>query len=95
MKTKMIEVCDGYHIDISCEYNDSVDVKAGGPAMLGYDFYVSSDENIEELKTFLENCIKKYNRPFISILHRKAKDVAIKNIWTREEMEECIKNNGF
>ena len=91
----MIEVTDAVCYDISCEHNDSVDIRAGGPPILGYEFYVSSDEDKEEIKKFLEACIKKYRRPFMGISTYKRKNFPVKNLWTREMMEECIKNHAI
>jgi hypothetical protein len=95
MKTKTIEVCDAIHVDIACDRNDPVDVRCGGPAVLGYDFFVSPDEDVEDLKKFLENCIKKYRRPFMGISTSSHKDFPVENLWTREMMEKCIKENSI
>lgn len=94
MKTKTITVCDAIVIDITCERNDMADIKCGGPATVGYEFGVSPDEDIEELKKFLTSCIKKYNRPFMGISTHKQKDFPIKHLWTKERMEKCIKENA-
>jgi hypothetical protein len=93
MKTKTIEVCDAVYVDVSCERNDPTDIKCGGPAMLGYEFYVSPDENIFELIDFISEVIKKYHRPFIGICTGEKKDFPVNNLWTREEIENCIKKN--
>jgi hypothetical protein len=95
MEKKIIEVCDAIHVDISCTHNDSVDIRAGGPAILGYDFYVSPDEDIKELKEFLKSCIKKYKRPLMGISTRKHKNFPVADLWDRNEIENCIKNNGI
>lgn len=93
MKTKKIEVCEAVLYSISCEHNDSVDIRCGGPAMLGYDFGVSPDEDEKDIKEFLEKTVKKYKNPFISIRTSKQKNFPVKHLWTKEKMEECIKNN--
>ena len=95
MKTKTIEVCDAIHVDIACDRNDPVDVRCGGPAILGYDFFVSPDEDVEDLKKFLRECITKYHRPFMGISTDSRKDFPIKNLWTRKKMEKCIKENSL
>ena len=95
METKTIEVCDAVLYDISCAYNDSVDIKCGGSPVLGYEFGVSPDENKDEIIKFLKGCIKKYNRPFIGISTRIIKDFPVKHLWTKEKMENCIKENAF
>ena len=95
MKTKTIEVCDAIHFGVSCEHNDSVDIRAGGPPVLGYDFIVSPDEDEGEMKEFIKECIKKYKRPFIGISTYKRKNFPVENLWTREKIEECIKKFGI
>lgn len=95
MKTKTIKVCDAIHIDISCEQNDLADIKCGGSPILGYDFYISPDEDKKDIENFIKQCIKKYNRPFIGISFNIKKDFPITNLWTKEKIEECIKQNSF
>jgi hypothetical protein len=95
METKTIEVCDALHVDVSCERNDSTDIKCGGPAMLGYDFFVSPDEEIADLMNFIHYCIKKYHRPFIGIATSEKKNFPVENLWTREMIEKCIKENAI
>lgn len=95
MKTKTIEVCDAIYVDISCERNDSTDIKCGGPPMLGYEFFVSPDEEITDLLNYLHLWIKKYHRPFIGISTTERKNFPVENLWTREMMEKCIKENAI
>jgi hypothetical protein len=94
MKTKTIEVCDAIHVNVSCERNDSTDIKCGGPAMLGYDFFVSPDENCDELRKFIKKCLKTYGRPFIGITINAHENFPVKNLWTREMIEKCIKEHA-
>ena len=54
METKQITVCDAIFIYVSCERNDWTDIKCGGPAILGYEFYVSPDEDIEMVKNEID-----------------------------------------
>lgn len=95
MKTKTITtvVCDAILIDIGCELNDSTDIKCGGSPVLGYTFYVSPDEDKENLTNFIMRCIKKYKRPFINMSLKIENDYPVKNLWTLEMIENCIKNN--
>jgi hypothetical protein len=95
MKTKTIEVCDAKLYSISCERNDPIDIRCGGSAVLGYDFGVSPDEDEKKIIEFLKSCIKKYHRPFIGISVSIQKDFPVKHLWTKERMEECIKNNAI
>jgi hypothetical protein len=91
MKTKTIEVCDALHVDVSCAQNDSTDIRCGGPAMLGYDFFVNPDEDRDKLYIFIKKCLKTYGRPFIGIHIDVRKDFPVDKLWTREMMAKCIK----
>lgn len=94
MKTKKIEVCNAVHISVNCAGNDSVDIRAGGPPMLGYDFIVSSDKNIEKTKKFIRECLKQYNRPFIGFSTRVREDFPVKHLWKKKMIKKCIEENG-
>ena len=93
METKTIEVCNAIRVNVSCERNDPVDIKCGGPATLGYYFFVSPDENIFELIDFITDCIKENHKPFIGISTGERKDFPVNNIWTREMIKNYIKEN--
>lgn len=95
METKQITVCDAIFIDVSCERNDWVDIKCGGPAILGYEFYVSPDEDIEMVKNEIVKYIKKYHRSFMGISHHVRKNFDIQKLWTLERIEECIKKHAI
>jgi hypothetical protein len=95
METKTIEVCDAVFVDVSCERNDPVDIRCGGPAILGYEFHVSPDEDIFDLVDFITICIKKNHRPFMGISTGERKDFPVKDLWTREMIENCIKENAI
>lgn len=94
METKTIIVCDAIHIDILCEYNDYADIKCGGSPTLGYDFYVDPDESAERMIAFLKKCCKRYGRPFIGASHDIRKNFPVDNLWSREKMDEYIKNHA-
>ena len=70
MKTKTIKVCDAIHVDISCEENDNTDIRCGGPGTLGFDFYVSPDEDKKELKKFLIDRFPTLHETWHSIMLR-------------------------
>ena len=73
-----------------CKENDWDDIRIGGPHFLGYDFTVSDDEDDEEIKNFVMDQLKKYKRGCISV---KVYNVPEPKIWSREEIEKCIKEN--
>ncbi len=53
-------------ISIDIEENDPVDVRAGGPYYLGYDYVVKASE-AEEIMDFIKDIFNKTNRKYISI----------------------------
>lgn len=95
METKQITVCDAIYIDVTCERNDWTDIKCGGPATLGYEFYVSPDEDIDYIEGEIKKYIKKYRRPFMGISHSVHKNFNIKYLWTLEKIEKCIRENAI
>lgn len=95
MKTKTIEVCNALHVDVSCERNDDFnDIKCGGAPILGYDFFVSPDENRDELYAFIRKCLRAYKRPLIGINMCVCRDFPVDKLWTREMIEKCIKEHA-
>jgi len=94
---KTINVVDAIHLSIGCERNDSVDVRAGGPPILGYDFYVTEESarngGLDVMKNELEQCCRQHRRGFISISSKTIPDFKVENIWTMENMQKCIKEN--
>jgi hypothetical protein len=91
METKTITVCTANLFTVNCEYNDPTDINCGGPAILGYDFYVSPDEDITEVKRFIKKCLKKYDRPLLNIITSKHKNFPTSDLWDMKKIEKCIK----
>lgn len=91
MKTKTITVCDAIYIDVACDRNDPVDIRCGGPAILGYSFFVSPDEDIDAVVKQIQGFIKKYRRPFIGINTSVRKNFDVDKLWTIDSIEKCIK----
>ena len=77
-----------YRVIIDCERNDWDDIRIGGPMWLGFDFVVKDDIDKAELRQFLEEKLKQYGRPIVSI---EMFDLSEPKTWTKEMMEECIK----
>lgn len=77
---------------IDCEQNDWDDIRHGGPQFLGFDFVVDSSENNEDLEKFLRKTLKISGHSCLGI---KIYELDKPKIWTREEIEECIKKTTF
>lgn len=76
---------------IDCERNDWEDIKCGGPQYLGFDFQVDDSEDDKELESWLRKTLKMHGHNIISIRIYKIEE----QVWSRNQMEECIKNTRF
>ena len=78
-------------ISVTTAYNDTADIRCGGPPTLGYDFYVKRIE-AKKLKPHIEKCLVKYGRPNLGIsVSNTDFYLPAKKIWTSKKIEECIK----
>lgn len=76
-------------ITVNCERNDPVDMKCGGPAVLGFDFYVDADEDMVD---FIKSKLRENGLPVMSIsVSKKEDEIVEKNLWTKEKISECIR----
>jgi len=77
-------------IDVDVCENDYDDIKYGGPAMLGFTFYVSDDINKEDFENIIRVNLSKNGLPCKSIRFTKVPDY---KIWSKEEIIDCINKN--
>ena len=75
-------------IVVDCEENNIIDIKCGGPRILGYDFFVE-DEKVDDLIVFIKETLRKYHQPLMSI--RTIQDVKCSDTWDKDMIEQCIK----
>ena len=80
-------------IGVDCALNDPVDVKAGGPEYLGFDFYVR-EEQTEEMKNFVIEILNKYEVPCIGINTYGWKNLEEEKVWTKERIEQSISRDA-
>ena len=71
------EILNCSKISVDCVYNDPVDIRCGGPEILGFDFFVKGNET-ESMIIFIKKALNEANIPLISI------GVVEKNIFLRE-----------
>lgn len=67
MENKLIK-CS--RISVDCVANDPVDIRAGGPYYLGFDFNVKEEET-EEMKKFIEMTLETFGIPLINLYTSK------------------------
>lgn len=88
---KTVKAVRTTHICVTCGPNDTTDIKCGGPATLGYDFYVDP-KKADGLKKHIEKELKKYNRPCWDItIHKESDLIEPKNLWDKKMITTCIK----
>jgi len=92
MRTRTITECLVRHIDINTEKNDIVDLKCGGPAYLGFDFYVDADIPPAKVKAFIEKEFQKYGYSYIIHVPPKSYSnwVRDENLWSFERISKCL-----
>lgn len=77
-------------ISVDCVYNDPVDINAGGPEYLGFDFFVKNTET-EEMIKFIIQSLKETNIPLISIgVTQKNLFLTENKIWTKNRITASI-----
>jgi len=85
---KRVAAYEALKISVNCEENDQVDMKCGGPATLGFDFFIDPDKK-KLMIEFIGRCLRDNGRPCISI-HDSGKSV-VEKVWTKDMIERCIK----
>lgn len=80
-------------VEVNCVLNDPVDVRCGGPYYLGFDFFVKREET-EDMINFIEATLNEFNVPLIGICSYNREIEELNNIWTKEKIYDCIKNDA-
>lgn len=69
--------------------NDPVDVRAGGPEWLGFDFYVDEKSSDEMIK-FIKVSLKHLNIPLVSIGVIDTLVMSSGDVWNKERILESL-----
>ncbi len=77
---KKVSAYKAVHLSVDCKHNDRVDIKCGGPAFLGFDFYVDPAD-VVKLTAHIKKELKANGTPLISIC--KEGERLVKGLWTR------------
>lgn len=89
---KTVKAFKAKHYAVDCKKNDSVDIRAGGPSCLGFDFFIDAEKNTKEVKKKIEKILKKHKIPIISIT--ASGERLVEKLWTDKMMEKCIKEHA-
>lgn len=81
-------------IDVNCERNDWEDIKCGGSPILGYTFYIDSDEDPDEYIEFIKKTMTELGRKKLMGIN-KSKGIEVEKVWTKEMIKKCIKDYTF
>lgn len=92
MKTKFVKVCDAVLINVMTDHNDITDIKCGGPATLGFEFYVDPDRKDEFVK-YVKDTLKEYHISYIDIRTRKEENFMVKRLWSKKMIKKCVEDN--
>ncbi len=90
----MVKKVDAYeltHVEVNCKRNDIVDIKCGGPAVLGFDFYIDPN-TFDEVKEYIEKVLKENDIPLMSI--RNDGTAISGSIWNKEMIKTCIQDSA-
>lgn len=81
-------------ISVDCVNNDPVDINAGGPKYLGFDFNVRKEET-EEIIGFIKETLTTLCIPLMDISARDA-DIEVKEdvLWNKEDILVCISDDA-
>lgn len=77
-------------IDVDVTPNDYDDIRYGGPAMLGFTFYVPDDIDKEDYENTIRSYLPKNGLPCLGVRFNTLKEY---KIWSKEEIINCINEN--
>jgi len=81
------------HYSVNCKRNDSVDIRCGGPPILGFDFYIDADLDEGETIAWLKQALKEANHNCMGISVRG--ETEVQKLWTQEAIVKCMKETRF
>lgn len=91
MQTELVKCST---ISVDCANNDPVDIRAGGPQYLGFDFYVKH-EDTTEMADFISETLSDLNVPLICLsIKPKERYLLPREVWTKERIYHAIKKDA-
>lgn len=83
MKNNVLYKCA--HLVVECAKNDPVDVRAGGPAWLGFDFFVNDNET-EKMIEYIDAALASLEIPNQAIYISEFVNLPANKLWTKERI---------
>lgn len=80
-------------ISVDCIPNDPVDIRCGGPAFLGFDFFIRQGDE-EPMRRFIEETLAFFELPLINIHVTGSEYIPFRNVFTKEKIVEAIKRES-
>ena len=80
-------------IGVDCTKNDPVDIKAGGPEWLGFDFFVKA-QDAADIMEYISSVLASLNIPEKSIYISDFYNLSETAVWTKEKITEYITNDA-
>ena len=80
-------------IGVDCAVNDPVDVRAGGPAYLGFDFIVPV-EQANDMMNYIVDTLNGNEVPLINIYTYDEDDLDESQVWTTEKIAMEIEKDA-
>ena len=90
MENKLIKCSK---ISVDCVANDPVDIRAGGPYYLGFDFNVKEEET-EEMKKFIAVTLETFEIPLINLYTSGNNLIEEKQVWDKKRIVEEIQKDA-
>lgn len=83
----------GRTISIDTKENDRVDIRCGGPPLLGFDFTIDADEDVKEITSFIKETFSEFKKSYIRLsVSSSTCEVSRSSIWSRDKIKKCIKD---
>lgn len=80
-------------IGVDCTKNDPVDIKAGGPEWLGFDFFVKAQDTADIME-YISSVLASLNIPEKSIYISDFYNLSETAVWNKEKIYETIKKDA-
>lgn len=80
-------------LGVDCVVNDPVDVRAGGPQYLGFDFFVRVEDTAKMI-TYIKATLNEFNIPLIKLSNNGVFDLSESAVWTKDRIFNCIESES-